>query len=114
MLELEFIINSSFCTLIILLIGKNETSRVLIREECDSECISEMPKAYDVWNDLVRLEKPGHVILLLCITYTLRVWRCLNNSIQPCRTQLFHCHQKKTKIKKRMNPSEAEGTQRRR
>lgn len=73
---------------------------MLIREECDSECISKMPKAYDVWNDLVRLEKPGHVMLLLCITYTLGVWRCLNNSIQPCRTQLFHCHQKKNKQKK--------------
>lgn len=33
--------------------GKNETLEVLIREESDSECSSKMPKAYDVWNDLV-------------------------------------------------------------
>lgn len=34
--------------------GKNETLKVLIREECDSECGGKMPKAYDVWNDLVK------------------------------------------------------------
>lgn len=62
--------------------GKNETLEVLIREESDSECSSKMPKAYDVWNDLVSktLEKLYHEMLLLCITYTLRVWRYLSNS----------------------------------
>lgn len=62
--------------------GKNETLRVLIREECDSECSSKMPKAYDVWNDLVSktLEKLCHVMLLLCIMCTLRVGRYLSNS----------------------------------